>query len=148
MREWGEPSVRQSRDIFGAQEPGRVLGEEEDLTKSVEDETSEEEDHSFEPTIKTEGEFLSEDPTDLDAINAYFARLNTSDSDGNKSDNDLSDPLPSNKPPSYPLDNNLQALSPQMQSLKLNPESLREAAESSSTFRAIFMLISFTQMNG
>ena len=35
---------------------------------------------------------------------------------------------------SHPLDNNLQALSPQMQSLKLNPESLREAAESSNTF--------------
>lgn len=61
--------------------------------------------------------------------------MNTPDSDGNKSDNDLSEPPPST-PPSHPLDNNLQALSPQMQSLRLNPESLREAAESSSTFRA------------
>ena len=44
-------------------------------------------------------------------FNAYFARLNTPDLDGNKSDNDLSDPPPST-PPSYPLENNIQALSP------------------------------------
>lgn len=107
---------------------------EEDET-SQEEEESEEEDHSFEPTIETEDELFPEDPTDLGAINAYFARINMPDSDGNKSDNDLSNPPPSTPRP-HPLDNNLQALSSQMQSLKLNPESLREAAESSSTFRA------------
>lgn len=134
LREWGEPPVRQSRGVFGAQEPGRVLGEEEDET-SQEEEESEGESHSFEPTIETEGELLPEDPTDLDAINAYFARLNTPDSDETKSANDLSDPPPSTSP-SHPLDKNLQALSPQVQSLRLNPESLRGAAESSGTFRA------------
>lgn len=76
-----------------------------------------------------------EDHTDLDAINAYFARLNTPDSDRNKSDNDLSD-LPPSTLPSRPLNNNPQALSPQMQSLKLNPEFLREAVESSCNFSA------------
>ncbi len=34
------------------------------------------------------------------------------------------------------MNNNLQALSPKTQSLKLNPESLREATESSSIFQA------------
>ena len=131
LRKRGEPLVRQSRGIFG---------EEEDSTESEEDETSQEEeeseeDNNYEPTIETEDELLPEDPTDLDAINAYFARINMPDSDADESDNDLSDPPPST-PPSHPLDNNLQALSPQMQSLKLNPESLREVAESSSTFRA------------
>lgn len=53
------------------------------------------------------------------------------DSDRNKSNNDLSDPPPST-PLSHPLDNNLQV----PKSLKLNPKSLREAAESSSTCRA------------
>lgn len=132
LRKRGEQLVRQFRGIFG---------EEEDSTESEEDETSqeeeesEEEDNNFEPTIETEDELLPEDPTDLDAINAYFARINMPDSDADESDNDLSDPPPST-PPSHPLDNNLQALLPQMQSLKLNPESLREAAKSSSTFRA------------
>lgn len=126
MREGGEPPVRQSHSIFGTQEPGRVLGEEDE--SSQEEEESEEENHSFEPTIETEDELLPEDPTDLDAINAYFARLNTPDSDETKSGNDLTDPPPSTSP-SHPLDNNLQALSPQVQSLRLNPESLRGAAE-------------------
>lgn len=141
LRKRGEPLVRQSRGIFGAQEHGHILGEEEDSTESEEDETSqekeesEEEDNNFEPTIETEDEILPEDPTDFDAINAYFARINMPDSDADESDNDLSDPPPST-PPYHPLDNNLQVLSPQMQSLKLNPGSLREAAESSSTFRA------------
>lgn len=134
MRDGGEPPVRQSRGVFGAQEPGRVLGEEEDET-SQEEEESEEESHSFEPTIETEDELVPEDPTDLDAINACFARLNTPDSNETKSTNNLSDPPPSTSP-SHPLDNNVQALSHQVQSLRLNLESLRGAAESSGTFRA------------
>ena len=132
LREGGEPSVRQSRGVFGAREPSRVLGEEDET--SQEEEESEEENYSFEPTIETEDELLPEGPTDLDAINAYFARLNTPDSNETKSDNDLFDPPPSTSP-SHPLDNNLQALSPQVQSLRLNPESFRGAAESSGTFR-------------
>ncbi len=149
-------SIRQSGDISEAQEPGRVQEEDEDSTESGEEEDSqeekksekeeseeegseeegfEEENHTFEPIIETEDELLPEDPTDLDAINTYFKRINTPDSDENESHNDLSDPPPSTSP-SHLLINNLQALSPQMQSLKLNPESLREAAESFSTFRA------------
>ena len=146
-----ETSVRQSGGTSEAPERGRVLEEDEDSTESEEEEVSqeeeefeeerseeegsEEENHTFEPTIETENELLPEGPTNLDAINTYFARINTPDSDGNESDNDLSD-LPPSTPPSHPLNNNLQALLPQMQSQKLNPESLREAAESSSTFRA------------
>lgn len=115
----GEPLVRQSGGIFEAPEPGRVLEEEENSTESEEEEDSqeeeeseeegseeegseeegsEEENHIFEPTIETEDELLPEDPTDLDAINTYFARINTPDSDGNESDNDLSDPPPSTPP--------------------------------------------------
>ena len=115
----------------GSEEEGSE--EEGSEEEGSEEEGSEEENHTFEPTIKTEDELLPEDPTDLDAVNTYFARINMPDLDENKSDNDLSDPSPSTSP-SHPLDNNLQALSPQMQSLNLNPESLREAAESSSTF--------------
>ena len=96
-----EPSVRQSGGIFEAPEPGRVLEEEEeDSMESEEEEDSqeeeeseeegseeegseeegfEEENHTFEPTIETEDELLPEDPTDLDAINIYFARINTPD---------------------------------------------------------------------
>ena len=71
----------------------------------------------------------------MDAINTLFARINTPDSDKNESKNDLTDPPPSTSP-SHPLDDNLQALSPQMQSLKLNSDSLQQAAESSRSFRA------------
>ena len=35
--------------VFGAREPGRVLGEEEEDETSQEEEESEEENHSFEP---------------------------------------------------------------------------------------------------
>ncbi len=83
---------------------------------------SEEENHTLKPKIKIEDELLPEDPTDLDAINTYFARINTPDSDENESDNDLLDPPPS-IPLSHLLNNNLQVLSPRMQSLMLNPES-------------------------
>ncbi len=83
--------------------------------------------------METEDELLPKDPTNLDPINTYFERINTLDSDKNESDNDLSDPSLST-PLSHPLNNNLQAFSPKMQSLKLNPKSLQEAAESSSFF--------------
>ena len=135
----GKTSVRQSGSISEVPEPGWVLKEDEDLTESGEEEDSQEEEefeekrpeeknHTFEPTIETEDELLPEDPTDLDVNNTYFAYINMSDSD-------LLDP-PTSIPPSHPLINNLQALSPKRKSLKLNPESLREAAELSSTFRA------------
>ena len=159
----GETPVWQSDGVSEALEPSRVLEENEDLTESEEEEDSqeeeeceeeeceeerskekgseeeesEEENHTFELTIETENELLPADPTNLDAINTYFACMNRPDSDENESDNDLSDP-PLSTPPSHPLNNNLQALSPQMQSLKLNPESFREAAESSSIFQAHF----------
>ena len=151
-----EMSVRQSGSISEAPEPGRVLEKDEDSTESEEEEDGqeeeeseekkskekeseeerpEEENHTFEPAIETEDELLPEDPTDLDTINTYFARINTQDSEENESHNDSSDPPPST-PPSHPLNNNLRALSPRMQSPKLNPESFREAAKSFSTFRA------------
>ena len=140
----GETSVRQSGGISEAPEPGWVLEEDEDSTESEEEEESqeeeeseeewseekrsekegsEEENHTFEATIETEDELFPEDPIDLDVINTYFARINTPDSDENESDNDLLD-LPPSKPPSHLLNNNLQTLSPKMQSLKLNLESL------------------------
>ncbi len=156
MEASGEMTARQSGGISEAPEPGRVLEEDKDSTESEEKEDSQEkeeseeekfekerseekgskkENHIFEPTIETEDELLPEDPIDLDAINTYFACIKTSDSDRNESDNDLSDLLLSTTL-SHPLNNNLQALSPQMQFLKLNPGSLRETTESSSTFRA------------
>ena len=128
----GETSVRQSGGISEAPEPGQVLEEDEDLTENEEEEDSQEEDeseekeceekgseeegfeeenHTFEPTMETEDELLPEDPTDLDVINTYFARINTPDSDENESDNDLLDLL-SFTPLSHPLNNNLKALSP------------------------------------
>ena len=151
---WSEPWVRKSGGISEIPNRSRVE-EEEDSTGSEdeensqkeqqsEDEGSEEEEsggeaskeeNTFEPTIETEDELLPENPTDLDAINTYFARINTPDSDKNESKNDLTDPPPSTSP-SHPLDDNLQALSPQMQSLKLNSDSLQQAAESSRSFRA------------
>ena len=171
LRAGSKMSARQSSRISEASEPGQVLEKDEDSTENEEEEDSqeeedseeegseeekseeegskaegseedgsEEENHTFEPTIETEDDLLPEDPTDLDAINTYFERINTPDSDRNESDNDLSD-LPPSTSPSHPLNNNLQALSPQMQFLKLNPESLREAAESSSTFQAHFHAI-------
>ncbi len=105
-----EMSVRKSGGISEALEPGRVLEEDENSTESEEkedcqeeeeceeegseekgseEERSEEENHTFELTIETEDELLPEDSTDLDAINTYFAHINTPDSDGNESDNDL-----------------------------------------------------------
>ncbi len=152
----GETSVWQSGSISEASEPGWCLEKDEDLTESGEEkygweeekseqegseeekseqEGSEEENYTFQPIIETQDELIPEDPTDIDAINTYFAPINLSDSDENESDNDLSDSPPST-PPSHHLNDNLQFLSPQIQSLKLNPESLWEAAELSSTFWA------------
>ncbi len=79
--------------------------------------------------------YFMKNPTDLDAINTYFAYINTPDSDGKESHHDLLDPPPS-IPLFHPWDNTSQALSPQIKSLKLNLESLQKAAESSNTFLA------------
>ncbi len=156
LRAGGETLVWQSGSISETPEPGQVLEKDEDSTESEEEEDSqeeeefeeeeyeeerfeeegsEEENHIFEPTIETEDELLPEDPTDLDAINTYFECISRPDLDKNESDDDLTDP-PLSTPLSHLLINNLQALSTQMQSPKLNPESLREGAESSSTFQA------------
>lgn len=56
------------------------------------------------------------------------------DLDGNETANDLTNLSPST-PLFHPLDNNLLVLSPQIQSLKLNLNSLHQAAESSKSFR-------------
>ncbi len=101
--------------------------------KGTEEEGSEKENHTFEPRIETEYELLPEDLIDLDAMNTYFALINTADSDGNQSNNRSDFPLSIS--PFYPFDYNLQALSPKMQSLKFNPGSFREVVKSSNTFR-------------
>lgn len=149
------PSIRKFGGISETPNCTRVEEVEEDSTESEDEEDSQEEEQSdnkgseeeesegeasekekaFEPTVETEDELLPEDPTNLDAINTYFAYINTPDSNGNDSENDLTDPPPSTTL-SHPLDDNLQALSPQMQFLKLNSDSFHQAAESSKSFRA------------
>ena len=99
-----EGSEEEGSEEEGSEEEGSE--EEGSEEEGSEEEGSEEENHTFEPTIETEDELLPEDPTDLDAMNTYSARINTPDSDGNESDNDLSDPSPS-IPLSHPLENNL-----------------------------------------
>lgn len=48
--------------------------------------------------METQDELLPKDPTNLDIINIYFTRINIPDLDGNHSENDLTNPLPSTTP--------------------------------------------------